>query len=118
MKNYPPASKYQWVAGPYVPPAGDVLHDEMLGEVEVLGHSKKLHWPLTMYRGQLIPVLCEGLVRAVCEETEQAVAHYWEVTTNIVNRWRMTLAGCKESSCVHTALALKRYDPEFRKKYY
>jgi hypothetical protein len=118
--KYPAPSMYRWFAGPYVAPPspiGAMLHDEMLGDVKIVGKCKPLSWPVTDYRGGEIPILCGDLVRAVCEEEEMAVAHYWGVSKYIVNKWREAIAGEKVSSLVHTALAIKRHDPKFRKKW-
>ena len=56
----------------------------------------------------LMPILSAGLVRAVVEEDEVAVAHYWGVTRYMVNEWKRALAGCEDSNAVFTALAIKR----------
>lgn len=64
-----------------------------------------------------MPVLTGDLVRAVVEEPEGVVVHYWGVTKYHVNEWRKALAGAETSGEVHTLLALKRFDPEFRRKF-
>jgi hypothetical protein len=121
VKDYPPVSKYPFVAGPYTPPKaskGDKLRDLMLGDVEVEGMTDGLiSWPGVTYRKQLIPVLAGDLVRAVCEEDELAVAHYWGISRYIVGRWRAAIAGHTGAALVHTALAIKRRDPKFRRKW-
>jgi len=120
-KTYPPVSKHRWKGGPYAPPsvsAGNKLHCEMLGDVIVEAMTKApIPWPAVTHRRQLIPILCGDLVRAVCEEEELAIAFYWGVSKYVVNKWREALAGCEGSSLVHTVLAVKRRDPEFRKKW-
>jgi len=119
--KYPPPYLYRWFAGPYTPPifsVGSKIHDESLGDVTVAGTTDApIAWPAIMYRGHLTPILCGDLVRAVCEEEEMAVAHYWGVSKYIVNKWREAISGQKVSSLVHTALAIKRHDPAFRKKW-
>jgi hypothetical protein len=121
VREYPPPFQYRWITGPYVPPTagvGSKLHDEMLGDVEVEGTTEApIPWPAIRYRNQIIPILCGALVRAVCEEEERAVAHYWGVTKYIVNKWREAIAGQQGSGLVHTALAIKRQDPAFRKQW-
>ena len=123
--QYPPAYRFNFRAGPYIAPAvevGTVVHDEYYGDVTVEGLTKTaIPWPgFHCTRGRhkgLMPVLFEGLVRAVVEEDEVAVAHYWGVTRYMVNEWKRALAGCEDSNGVFTALAIKRADPAFRKKY-
>jgi hypothetical protein len=120
---FPPVKQYSFRAGPYIAPEvpdGTVLQDECYGEVTVAGLTKApIRWPgfqhsLGLHEG-LMPVLCGGLVRAVLEEQENAVAHYWSVTRYMVDKWKRALAGCEDSNAVFTALAVKRADPAFRK---
>jgi hypothetical protein len=122
--QYPPAFKYRFRAGPYVPPAvakSATLFDEWLNrEVDVAGMTKApIPWPGMEYNvgrhSGLLPILCGDLVRAVAEEPEGVVAHYFGVTKHTVNVWRRALAGAESSAEVHAALAVKRFDPEFRK---
>jgi len=123
--KYPSPREYRWRAGPYRPPAvkvGDTLHDEYLGDVTVAGMTDApISWPGHAYsRGRhsgLLPVLTGDLVRAVCEEQELVVAHYWGVTLHMVNQWKCALAGSTNSDQVAFRLALKRQDPQFRKEY-
>jgi hypothetical protein len=115
------------IAGPYEAPeceVGDILHDEMLGDVEVVGFQRgSLRWPLCkapITPGprplNRIPVLCGDLVRAVCEETNAVVCKYWKVPRSVVLKWRRAITGVQEG--LESALALKRMDPKFRKKFY
>ena len=64
-----------------------------------------------------MPILFDGLVRAVVEEPEIAVAHYWGVARGTVFNWRRTIAGCEDSNAVFTALAVLRAKPDFRRRY-
>lgn len=126
--RYPlPPYQFQWRAGPYRAPAvnvGTVLHDEMRGEIAVEGFTDALiPWPGANYpkgrgleRG-LLPILCGDLVRAVCEEDELAVAHYWGVTRYMVEQWKRAISGAKTADGVFTGLALKRGNLEFRRKF-
>jgi hypothetical protein len=122
---YPPASQFAFRAGPYVPPSvakGTVIHDVDWGDVEVAGMTKTpIPWPgFSPPRGRhkgLMPILFDGLVRAVVEEERAVVAHYWGVTPFMVNKWRKAVAGCSEQNEVFTTLALMRMNSEFRAKY-
>ena len=64
-----------------------------------------------------MPILTGDLVRAVCEEEELVVSHYWGVTRHMVNQWKCAIADSTNSDQVALKLALKRQDPQFRKKY-
>jgi hypothetical protein len=124
---YPPVAKFQFRAGPYVPPAvkaGSVIHDLYYGDVKVAGTTKaQVRWPgCEVARGRhkgLMPIFFDGLVRAVVEEDEVVVAHYWGVNRYMVLQWKRALVDGKDMTTneVFTALALKRADPEFRRQY-
>lgn len=126
--RYPlPPHQFHWRAGPYRPPVvnvGGMLRDEMRGDIKVEGVTNApVPWPAADYkkgrgleRG-LLPILCGDLVRAVCEEDELAVAHYWGVTRYMVEQWKQAISGATTSDKVFTGLALKRLDPEFRKRF-
>ena len=124
--KFPPPLQFRWRAGPYRPPAvnvGSVLHDEYRDEdVKVDGMTKApIPWPGAKYsKGRhesLLPILCGDLVRAVCEEDELTVAHYWGVSTYMVDAWKQRLSGAKNSIGVFAGLVMKRTDPAFRKKF-
>jgi hypothetical protein len=125
VKPFPPPYQFRWRAGPYRPPAvnvGKVLHDEYRGDVKVDGMTDApIPWPGANYnKGRhdaLLPILCGDLVRAVCEEDELTVAHYWGVTRHIVNQWKRALAGAEDSDNVRLNLALRRAEPAFRKQF-
>jgi hypothetical protein len=114
------------LGGPYEPPqfeVGSTVHDEALGDVVVVGTEKKTGWPLCDEPTRpgpnpygKIPILTGDLVRAVCEESIDAVAEHWKVKPRLVRRWREAIAGTTED--VNTALALLRHNPNFRKKWY
>ena len=124
-RRWPPVFQYRFRAGPYVPPkvnVGAKLEDEHLGEVTVDGFTKApISWPGTeFHRGRhkgLLPVLTGALVRAVCEEDELTVAHYWGVTRYMVNEWKQAIAGVTDSNQVIIALAMKKQDPAFRRRF-
>jgi hypothetical protein len=123
--KYPSPLQYRWQAGPYHPPRvniGVVLHDEYRGDVRVDGMTDApIPWPGYTYNkglhSGLLPVLTGDLVRAVCEEEEVVVCHYWGITRHMVNQWKCALAEATNSDQVALKLALKRQDPQFRKKY-
>jgi len=110
--------------GPYEPPkckVGSTVEDLRLGNVTVVG--KRAGWPLCMEPARPgpnsmgeIPVLTGDLVRAVCEESIDAVAKHWNVSNSLVRRWREAIAGTNTD--VNTALAILKYDPRFREKWY
>jgi hypothetical protein len=122
-----PPYQFHWRAGPYRAPnvnVGKTLHDEMRGDIEVEGFTEApIPWPAADYRrGRgiergLLPILCGDLVRAVCEEDELTVAYYWGVTRYMVEQWKQAIAGSKTSDGVFSGLALKRGNPEFRRKF-
>ena len=122
---WPPVHQYRFRAGPYHPPAapvGTILHDEYLGDVKVAGMTDApIAWPGSKYnRGRhdtLLPILIGALVRAICEEDELTVAHYWGVTRHIVNQWKRAVAGEEDSNMVAFNLALKRRNLEFRRRF-
>ena len=115
-------------SGTYSPPprcrVGSVLHDEMLGDVKIVRMMKEpIRWPLCEAptrpgRNPLdeVPVLCGDLVRAVCEETLKTVSETWGVPISMVKRWRAAVAGNKDN--VDTLIAIRRHDPEFRRRFY
>jgi len=124
--RFPPSYQYHWRAGPYTAPVvskGRVLHDEWRGDVTVDGFTKApIPWPASEYRqgrraSPLVPILCGDLVRAVCEEDELTVSHYWGVTRYIVEQWKRAISGATDSEGVIIGLAFKRDDPAFRKKF-
>ena len=100
---------------------GGTLRDEMMGDVEVVDVLNG--WPA--YRephrrgpqpDRLIPVLCGDLVRAVCDESINDVAEHWGVQPHQVKQWRRAIAGTDTG--VEVAIALKRADATFRKKFW
>ena len=119
MKTYPPPYQFRFAAGPYVAPqvnAGATMIDEWAGEVKVGGFTDApIPWPAHKYLGKLVPILTGDLVRAVVEESEGVVVHYWGVTKYHLDKWKRSLAGTENSADVYATLAIKRFDPEFRK---
>ena len=122
---YPPAFEYPYRAGPYTPPRlrpGTVVKDLLYGEVTVEGPSNApipwpgFHIPRGAHKGSM-PIFFDCLVRAVVEEDEAVVCHYWGVSYFTVNRWRSALAKSDDSNVVFSALTMLRTDPAFRKQY-
>jgi hypothetical protein len=115
---YPPPARYRFRAGPYTPlVVGTTTKDEWYGSVTVAGMTTApIPWPAFEYRAHFMPILAGGLVRAVLEETEGAVAHFWGVSRYTVLLWRKALAGTAGAD-VHARLALLRRDPKFRKRF-
>ena len=116
--QFPPISRYQFVAGPYkAPVGGDSVRRSAIcyhGDVVVVGMTQApIRWPGFHIRGRhcgLMPILFDGLVRAVVEEPEIAVAHFWGVARGTVDNWRRIIAGCEDSNAVFTALSILRSD--------
>lgn len=123
--RFPPSYQFKWRAGPYRAPAvnvGSVLHDEWHGDLTVEGFTDApVPWPKATYKHDrgthVLPILCGDLVRAVCEEDELTVAHYWGVTRYIVEQWKRTISGATTADGVMVGLAFKREDSAFRKKF-
>jgi hypothetical protein len=124
--RFPPSYQFHWRAGPYHAPTvstGVVLHDEWRGDVTVDGFTKApIPWPAAEYQhgraeSPVLPILCGDLVRAVCEEDELTVAHYWGVTRYIVEQWKRAISGATDPNGVKVGIAFKRNDPAFRKKF-
>ncbi len=94
------------VFGPYKTPRyryGQIVMDELYGEVQIVGTSDaKIPWPThSRGTGKPIPVLYRGLARAVREEMFQAVQHHWGVATWTVDRWRKALAVPTSNKATH-----------------
>jgi len=124
-ERFPPSYQYRWRAGPYHAPdakVGSVLHCEWHGDLVVEGFTDApIPWPKATYqhdRGtHVLPILCGDLVRAVCEEDELTVSHYWGVTRYIVEQWKRAISGATDPNAVMVGLAFKRENPAFRKKF-
>ena len=113
-----------FLAGCYKAPAvsiGSTVHDEYHGDVVVEGFTKTpIPWPGFTLRGHhvgLMPILFDGLVRAVVAESGTAVAHYWGVSRGTINLWRRVIAGCEDPDAVFAVLAGKRVDPVFQQRF-
>ncbi|MEN6367728.1 MAG: hypothetical protein ABFC88_13030 [Thermoguttaceae bacterium] len=123
--KYPPPFEFHFRAGPYVAPKiakGATVHDEYVGDVECIGITDApIAWPAyaakTGRRESPMPILTGALVRAVCEEEELVVAHYWGVTRHMVNRWKCAIAGATDSNEVAVNIALSKNTPAFRKQF-
>jgi hypothetical protein len=77
--------------GPYAAPpcrAGDTLRCERYGESVVAEMSAgPIPWPVCRAPGRPRLILCGDLARAVCLESEAAVAHWWGVDKATVWKW-------------------------------
>jgi hypothetical protein len=90
------SERFKLLYGPYVAPKcsiGDKLPCEYRGrEVTVKGITEApIQWPSTRRNGNLSPILCGDLIRAVRTESETAVAHHWGVRYPTVWKWRRAL---------------------------
>lgn len=73
---------------------GQVVFCERFGEVEIVGLTDaKIPWPIGRRPGARprTIVLLADLVEAVRRESNQAVAHWWGVSTQTVTVWRKVL---------------------------
>lgn len=81
--------------GPYHPPAFELhgwLVDERLGLVRVNGWTHApIGWPRLKQPGPAVPVVTAELARAIRTESAIAVAHWWGVSRDRVQRWRREL---------------------------
>lgn len=95
-----PADRFRLRFGPYPIPCfkyGDIVMDEVRDcEVVIVDISNgRIPWPMGRLReqkgGRPGVVVYGALVDAICEESNQAVAHWWGVTIAVVSRWRRAL---------------------------
>jgi hypothetical protein len=93
------SERYKLLHGPYHPPryrVGTPLFCEMRGSATVRGISAgRIPWPETTPSphgaGVRCLILCGDLVRAVKQESNQAVAYWWGVSGQTVTQWRKAL---------------------------
>jgi len=86
---------HKLIGGPYRPPrvrVGDSLFCDLHGEVVMRAFTDRLRWPCALLYGQRSPILTGDLVRAVRTESAMAVVWWWEVSRNLVHRWRVCLS--------------------------
>jgi hypothetical protein len=81
--------------GPYTTPQfryGDVVMDEVRGEVTIVGLTDApIPWPIGK-RGRVKTfVVYAGLVDAVRKEANITVCHWWGITPQTVSKWRKAL---------------------------
>jgi hypothetical protein len=83
--------------GPYITPVvatGVVVECEVRGLVTVVGLSDApLPWPLGERDGDTQPIVFKALARAIRQESPDAVAAAWGVTTSDVETWQMICRG-------------------------
>ncbi len=81
--------------GPYRAPQfeyGDVVIDSVRGEVVIDRVSDaKIPWPIGMRGGARSPVVFGDLERAIRNEANVAVCHWWGITPQTVTKWRKAL---------------------------
>ena len=118
------SERFKLLYGPYKVPKcaiGDKLRCEYRGrEVKVKGMTDApISWPSTRRAGNLSPILCGDLVRAVRTESEQAVAHHWGVGYPTVWKWRRALgvgASTNGTRRLRMEYAAEKLTPEVRAK--
>jgi hypothetical protein len=65
---------------------------QVRGKVVIVALSDApIPWPLCEAGGRLVPVVYQGLVRALRLESAQAIVHHWGVGQVSVTRWRKAL---------------------------
>jgi hypothetical protein len=87
---------------------GENVFCEARGELVVVGlHEAPIPWPMGRggSRGQVSLVLFGDLLKAVHQESVQAVAYWWDVATTTVWRWRKVRGVEREN---HGTLRLRR----------
>lgn len=109
----------------YRPPrlrVGDTVRCEYKGrdvEVALFGDAP-MRWPTWRGNGgKQLPILAGDLVRAVRQESEQAVCHWWGVSRDTVKRWRRALGVGRMNpgtTALWKELAPRRLPPEARRK--
>jgi hypothetical protein len=81
--------------GSYAAPSfgyGDVVRDEVRGEVEVWALSDApIPWPIEKIGSAKSLVVYAGLAEAVRRESNLSVCHWWGVTPQTVTKWRKAL---------------------------
>jgi hypothetical protein len=74
---------------------GQTVRCEINGPVVIVGLSAApIPWPVCKGGKLLVPVVYQGLAKAVCREADQAVAHCWGVGLWSVWQWRKALGVC------------------------
>jgi hypothetical protein len=93
----PDAERFRLLHGPYAPPKcriGGWLKCRLRGRVKVVAISDgRIQWPMARRAGggAAVLILCGDLVKAVRQESTQAVQHHWEVKKDTVWNWRKAL---------------------------
>lgn len=82
--------------GPYKTPKfeyGDIVQDSIRGEVRIVGLTDaKIPWPIGRHsRGTGSWVMFGDLEKAVRNEANCAVCHWWGITPQTVTKWRKAL---------------------------
>lgn len=93
MKAVPHDNLPTLVSGPYERPAcriGDLLEDALHGLVVVTGfHPSPMSWPCRAgVAGKQAVIFTAELVRALRNESNLAIAHWWGVSSQSVSIWR------------------------------
>jgi hypothetical protein len=71
---------------------GQKVRCQVRGKVVIVGLSDApIPWPLCKRRKWLVPVVYQGLARALRLESAQAIVHHWGVGQVSVSRWRKAL---------------------------
>jgi hypothetical protein len=86
---------FKLLFGPYGAPLfeyGQVVRDEVRGEVEIVGLTDaRIPWPIGKTRSAKSLVVYAGLAEAVRRESNMAVCHWWGITPQTVTKWRKAL---------------------------
>ena len=80
--------KYQTPAFRY----GATVRCEVFGEVKIVGLSDgRIPWPIGARGRYRTLVIFKGLAKAVRNESNQAVCHWWGLTPQTISKWRKAL---------------------------
>ena len=108
----PDVERFRLLHGSYCPPkfkVGGWLKCRLRGRVKVFSISDSpFQWPMTCQAngGKRMPVMVGDLVKAIRQESAQAVAHWWGVTAQTVSHWRKAL-GVEQNNAGTTRLRSK-----------
>jgi hypothetical protein len=89
------ADRFKLLFGPYQVPrfwVGQIVRCEVRGEVRIVGLSDApIPWPVCKAGKWRVPVVYQGLAKAVRRESAQAVGHWWGASKWAVWTWKKAL---------------------------